>query len=86
MTVDVPCPGEPFSLALDEAILISLSNAEVIRFLGGSTAQTVYGPAIANTQVDVERSRFDPAVTVNNFYDHNEAVGASRVPPDRARR
>jgi outer membrane protein TolC len=81
ITVSVPdCDGERFALSLDESILIALSNAEVIRFLGGSSGRTVYDPAITNAEVDVQRSVFDPAVTMGNFYEHNESFFPQRVP------
>ncbi len=72
-TVAAPkCLGTPLQLALDDAIRIALSNAEVIRVLGGSSGRTVYDPAIVNSQVDVQRSSFDPQLTIDNFYRHNE--------------
>ncbi len=52
-------------LTLDQAIRIALANAEVVRMLAGtgavSSGRTIYDPAVSNTRIDQERSRFDPA-------------------------
>ena len=72
---------EELRLSLDEAIRISLDNADVIRVLAGVTAtssgRTVYDPAIANTAIDNARGRFDPTISVNNTFGLNETpIGA----------
>ena len=45
---------------MDEAIQIALANADVIRVLTGTTAtstgQTIYDPAITNTDIDAARA------------------------------
>jgi outer membrane protein TolC len=67
---------EDVYLTLDEAIAIGLANAEVIRVLTGltasSTGQTIYDPAIINTQVDQQRGRFDPTIDLGNTFDRLE--------------
>jgi outer membrane protein TolC len=77
-------------LSLDEAIRIALDNSEVIRVLAGVTAvssgQTMYDPAIANTAIDLERSRFDPTVTIGNTFSSDDtAVGVFTPGPPGAR-
>lgn len=66
----------PWPLSLDEAIRIALGNAEVVRVLAGTTAiasgQTIYDPAIINTQIDQERGRFDPALFSNSAFARHE--------------
>ena len=59
---------QPWNLSLDEAIRIALENADVIRVLGGSSGRTIYDPAIANTQIDLARGRFDPAIVQRNNF------------------
>ncbi|MHB8899960.1 MAG: TolC family protein, partial [Thermoguttaceae bacterium] len=48
-------------------------NSEVVRVLAGngatSSGRTVYDPAIANTQVDAARGRFDPALVQRNRFN-----------------
>ena len=67
---------EVYLLSLDEAIQLALCNAEVIRVLLGQSAassgNTIYDPAISNTQVDVARGRFDPSLDLQNTYGHTE--------------
>ncbi len=60
-----------YPMTLDEAIRIALETSEVIRVLGGSSGRTVYDPAIANTQIDSARARFDPSVTIQNRFNGN---------------
>jgi outer membrane protein TolC len=72
-----PTPNAtPKQLSLDEAIRIGLANSNVIRVLVGVTAvasgQTIYDPAISNTDIDVARSVFDPAFFVNNNWTRTE--------------
>ncbi len=63
-------------ISLDEAIQLVIQNADVIRILGGtfanSSGQTVYDPAITNTQIDQARATFDPNLVLNNSYSRNE--------------
>lgn len=67
---------EAVGLSLDETIRQTLANAEVIRILTGTTAvasgRTIYDPAIANTVIDQETGRFDPALTANNAWNQVE--------------
>ncbi len=60
-----------YPMTLDEAIRIALETSEVIRVLGGSSGRTVYDPAIANTQIDSARARFDPSLTLQNRFNGN---------------
>ncbi|MEM7314014.1 MAG: TolC family protein [Planctomycetota bacterium] len=68
-------------ISLDEAIQLVIQNADVIRILGGtfanSSGQTVYDPAITNTQIDQARATFDPNLVLNNNYSRNENPGAA---------
>jgi len=67
---------QPILLSLDEAIRIALANDDVIRILAGNTAvasgRTIYDPAIANTAIDVQNSRFDPTLGISNNWNRNE--------------
>ncbi|MFK7822248.1 MAG: TolC family protein [Planctomycetaceae bacterium] len=72
-TVSVPHPNATeFKLTLDEAIRTALENSEVIRVLAANTAtstgQTIYGPAIAHTDIDSALASFDPVLSANNSY------------------
>ncbi|MEX0714552.1 MAG: TolC family protein, partial [Pirellulales bacterium] len=66
----------PRSLPLDEAVRIALLNAQVVRVLSGvaavSSGRTIYDAPIANTAIDVENSRFDPRVQVDNSWNQLE--------------
>jgi outer membrane protein TolC len=68
-------------LPLDEAVRVALANAESIRILAGVTAvasgRTIYTPAIANTQIDDARGRFDPVFAINNNFNHLEQPAES---------
>ena len=70
-------------ISLDEALRIALRNSEVIRVLAGTTAvstgQTLYDPAITNTQVDQARGAFDPNLRLQNNYNHDESPGFADV-------
>lgn len=73
-TVSRPQPETaPWHLSLDEAIRIALENARAIRVLAGSTAvssgQTIYDPAISNTQIDQAQGRFDPVLAHSSTFD-----------------
>ncbi len=86
-TVRKPAPNNaPLELTLDEAIRISLANAQVVRTLAGTTVattgQTIYDPAIRNTDIDVAKSVFDPVVTATNAFSHNESPVAAFDPAD----
>jgi outer membrane protein TolC len=63
-------------MSLDEAIRLSLGNAGVVRVLGGviatSSGRTIYDTAIVNTDIDQQRARFDPTVSVENMWDRTE--------------
>jgi outer membrane protein TolC len=82
-TVANPLEKEPLPLSLDEAIRIALENSEVVRVLAGagatSSGSTIYDPAIANTQVDQARARFDPNLNVLNDFDQIDQPGAVDV-------
>lgn len=73
-------------VSLDDVIRVSLSNSEVVRVLAGVTAvnsgQTVYQPAVSNTIIDQARGRFDPAVVVQNTFNHSENPTAVFDPLD----
>ena len=72
-------------LGLDDAIQISLRNSEVIHVLTGvsasSSGATIYDPAISNTQIDVQRGRFDPRIESQNDFSHFEQPQAQALPP-----
>jgi outer membrane protein TolC len=60
-----------YPMTLDDAIRIALDNSEVIRVLGGTSGRTIYDPAIANTQIDRARARFDPNLALQNRFNNN---------------
>lgn len=70
----------PQELSLDQAIRVALANSQVVRVLAGGTAvssgQTIYDPAISNTQIDQARAAFDPVVVVNNAFSRSEVPQA----------
>ena len=76
-------------LSLDEAIRVGLANSDVIRVLAGVTAtssgRTIYDPAIANTQIDEQRGRFDPQLQLDNNFRKTETPGAIFDPHDPSR-
>jgi outer membrane protein TolC len=63
-------------LSLDEAIRTALANSEVVRVLAGagatSSGSTIYDPAIANTEIDRARAKFDPTFQVRNSFGRDE--------------
>jgi outer membrane protein TolC len=67
---------EPRLLSLDEAIRISLANGDVVRVLSGVAAvnsgRTIYDPAITNTTIDQQQSRFDPFLEAGNNWNQSE--------------
>ena len=65
-----------YLLTLDDAIRIALETSEVIRVLGGSSGRTIYDPAIANTQIDSARARFDPSIALQNQFNSNRFPSA----------
>lgn len=71
--------GPVRNLTLDDAIRTALSNSEVIRVLAGVTAvrsgSTIYDVAIANNAIDIAQGRFDPTVSVDNFWNRFETPG-----------
>ncbi len=76
-TVTQPLAETPDQqLPLNEAINISLRNSEVVRVLGGITAntsgRTIYDVAITNTRIDQERAAFDPQLRANQFWNANK--------------
>ena len=74
------------NLSLDEAIRVALSNSEVIRVLAGVTAvrsgSTIYDAAITNAEIDVAQGRFDPILSVENFWNRLQSPFASPDPND----
>jgi outer membrane protein TolC len=73
-TVSQPRPETPqWQVSLDDAIRISLENAQVIRTLTGTTAvssgQTIYDTAAINTTIDQAQARFDPVLHQNNLWN-----------------
>ena len=80
-TVSNPPAQLVWKLSLDEAIRIALANADVVRIVAGNTAvasgETIYGPAISNTQIDQSRAVFDPTLQSNNTFSRiNQPFGA----------
>jgi outer membrane protein TolC len=76
---------EQWELSLDGAIYVGLVNANVIRVVAGTTAvssgETIYEPAISNTQIDVSRARFDPTLqSQNTFSRNNDPFGVGVFP------
>jgi len=88
-TVSRPQPElQPWNLTLDEAIRIALANSEVVVLLTAVTAapsgSTIYDPAIANTEIDRARARFDPTLQLQNKFNRQEipqAFFGPGVPP-----
>lgn len=79
----------PSDLSLDEAVRTALVNAEVVRVLAGVTAtssgSTIYDTAVTNTQIDQERARFDPTISITNEWDRFEPPVAALDPMDPTR-
>jgi len=69
-----------YQLSLDDAILVALQNAKVIRVLAGvqavSSGSTIYDAAITNNSIDEQRGRFDPAIEMQNNFNRNETPAA----------
>jgi len=79
-TVSRPQELEERPLALDEAIRISVRNADVVRILSGTSAsnsgRTIYDPAITNTTIDEQNSVFDPNLSSSNTWNRLENPSA----------
>ncbi len=86
---DLQWDGPTQNLSLDEAIRTALTNSEVIRVLAGVTAvssgRSIYDAAIANANIDVAQGRFDPTLSVNNFWTRRETPFAFPDPGDPTR-
>src|SRR4051812_36916971 len=56
-------------MSLNEAVRITLENAKAIRVFTGigatNSGRTIYDAAIANTAIDQQQARFDPAATAS---------------------
>lgn len=76
-------------ISLDEAISRALENSEIVRVLGGvaavSSGRSIYDAAIANAGIDIEQGRFDPSVSVDNFWNRIETPFAFVDPGDPLR-
>lgn len=59
-------------MSLDQAILTSLANTDVVRVLTGVTAttsgRTIYDASIVNNTIDGQLAKFDPVLRVNNSW------------------
>ncbi len=86
-TVTQPAPADAatWNLSLDQALRIALDNSDVIRVLGGSSGRTIFDPAVANTQIDVARGRFDPNLESNNNFFRHQRPSESFDPADPSR-
>ena len=87
-TVLEPAPPStvPSRLTLDEAIRIGLANSEVVRVLAGvaaaSSGQTIYDPAISNTEIDVQSGVFNPVFSLGDSFNRLDSPVAIRDPRD----
>ena len=86
---DLQWDGPTQNISLDEAIRTALGNSEVIRVLGGVTAvssgRSIYDAAIANAEIDIAQGRFDPTLSVDNFWNRRESPFAFPDPGDPTR-
>lgn len=85
---DLQWDSPEYPLSLDSAIRVALSNAEVIRVLAGVTAvrsgSTIYDVAINNAEIDVAQGRFDPTLSVDNFWNQIESpLSTATLGPSR---
>ncbi len=79
-----PAPQPPerkaVALSLDDAIRVALDNSEMVRIMAAgqvvSSGQSVYDPAIAATNVDRARARFDPRYNVSNTFNQIQSPQA----------
>ncbi len=85
-TVAKPQDLAEMPLSLNDAIRIALQNARVVRVLAGniavSSGSTIYDPAIVNTNVNTQRSRFDPTFNVGDsllFDESGQAIPGPRI-------
>ncbi len=85
-TVETTVPREARSISLDEAIRYALGQSEIVRVLSGSVpvsnGRSLYDPAIANTRIDAEQSRFDPRLETRHDFLRNETPFARLDPID----
>jgi outer membrane protein TolC len=76
----------PRKLSLDEAIRIALANSKVIRVLAGvavvASGETIYDPAISNTDIDIAQSVFDPTLGIGNNWHNSEQPATFLTPTD----
>jgi outer membrane protein TolC len=76
---DAKDPREPWELSLNEAVRITLENAKAIRVYTGlgasNSGRTIYDAAIANTAIDQQQARFDPALTASKTRSRAETAG-----------
>lgn len=91
-TVTDPLRGRPtYLLSLNEVLRIAICNCQVVRVMNSvtatSTGNTVYDPAIINTQIDEARGRFDPRLTLQNNARRTDgpSVVADAIDPAQAR-
>ena len=81
---DLQWDGPTRDLSLDEAIRTALANSEVIRVLAGVTAvssgRSIYDAAINNAGIDVAQGRFDPILSVDNFWNRFERPFTVEIP------
>lgn len=86
---DLQWDGPTRKLSLDDAIRTALGNSEVIRVLAGVTAvssgRSIYDAAIASAGIDVAQGRFDPTLSVDNFWNRLESPVAIPDPGDPLR-
>jgi len=93
---------EPLNLSLNDAVRITLENAKAIRVFTGigatNSGRTIYDAAIANTAIDQQQARFDPALTAEKSRTRTEVpalaldalgprglgLGGPRVDADRS--
>lgn len=85
-TISTPAQELPLRpMSLDETIRTALANMEIVRVLGGVTANTsgrsIYDVAVANTQIDDRQARFDPTIQVQNSWNRLENPQAAFADP-----
>jgi outer membrane protein TolC len=70
-------------LSLNEVVRISLENSKAIRVFTGlgatNSGRTIYDTAIANTAIDQQQARFDPAMTAGLTHNRTDDPLASAV-------
>ena len=74
-----PPPPEPLNLSLNDAVRITLENAQAIRVFTGIAAsnsgRSIYDAAIANTAIDQQQARFDPVLTAEKSRTRTDVPG-----------